>query len=58
MYPLIHKANSRGSVSLEHILFISAVLGIAGLVATFYNNIGNYLQNIDPSNSTFNTAPK
>ncbi|MCC6220221.1 MAG: hypothetical protein IT291_03160 [Deltaproteobacteria bacterium] len=39
-------AEVRGNLSLEHILFIVAVAGLAGAVATFYTDIGAWFGGI------------
>jgi uncharacterized protein (UPF0333 family) len=36
-----------GSLSLEHILFIGAVVLIAGGLGTFYTNLGDYFGNVN-----------
>ena len=36
----------RGSLSLEHILFIGAVVLITAGLATFYGNINTYFSNV------------
>jgi len=42
----------RGSLSLEHILFIGAVVLITAGLATFYGNINTYFANVG-----FNAPP-
>lgn len=36
----------RGSLSLEHILFIGAVVALSLGITAFYNNISNYFSNV------------
>lgn len=42
----------RGSLSLEQILFIAAVVGIGAGLTAFYGNISSYLSNVG-----FNAPP-
>jgi prolipoprotein diacylglyceryltransferase len=44
--------NERGSLSLEHILFIGAVVLIAAGLGTFYGRIGNYFNDINLGQAT------
>lgn len=39
--------HERGSLSLEHILFIGAVVLIAGGLGTFYTNLGDYFGGVN-----------
>jgi len=45
-------SGERGSLSLEHILFIGAVVLITAGLATFYGNINTYFANVG-----FNAPP-
>lgn len=45
-------SGERGSLSLEHILFIGAVVLITTGLGVFYNNINEYFRNVG-----FSTAP-
>ncbi len=38
--------DQKGNLSLEHILFIVAVAGLSGAVATFYTDIGSWFGGI------------
>jgi uncharacterized protein (UPF0333 family) len=44
--------DERGSLSLEHILFIGAVVLIAAGLGTFYGNISNYFTNVNLGDAT------
>jgi uncharacterized protein (UPF0333 family) len=44
--------DERGSLSLEHILFIGAVVLIAAGLGTFYGRIGNYFNDINLGQAT------
>lgn len=46
------KNDERGSLSLEHILFIGAVVLIAAGLGTFYGRIGNYFNDINLGQAT------
>jgi Flp pilus assembly pilin Flp len=46
------KTNERGSLSLEHILFIGAVVLIAAGLGTFYGNISTYFTNVNLGDAT------
>lgn len=35
--------NQKGSLALEHVLFIAAIVVASAAVVAFYNNIGGYL---------------
>ena len=48
------KSSERGSLSLEHILFIGAVVLITTGLATFYGNMNTYFSNIGFSASPTN----
>lgn len=41
-----NKSDERGSLSLEHVLFIGAVVLITVGLAAFYGNINNYFANV------------
>lgn len=38
--------NERGSLALEHILFIGAVVALSAGLFIFYNNLSDYFANI------------
>jgi uncharacterized protein (UPF0333 family) len=40
------KRNDRGSLSLEHILFIGAVILVATGLTTFYSRMSSYFTNV------------
>ncbi|HMO18326.1 MAG TPA: hypothetical protein PKA63_06395 [Oligoflexia bacterium] len=44
--------DERGSLSLEHILFIGAVVLIGAGLGAFYTNLGGYFQNVQLGNPT------
>ena len=46
------RISEKGSLSLEHILFIGAVVTMFAGVTIFYDNISNYFRNI-----TFSSSP-
>ena len=41
------KNNERGSLALEQILFIGAVVLLAAGLGAFYTNLGNYFSSFD-----------
>ena len=41
-----HRKDERGSLALEHILFITAVVVITGAIYSFYDQIATYFNNI------------
>ncbi len=45
-------SDERGSLSLEHILFIGAVVLIAAGLGAFYGRIGNYFNDINLGQAT------
>jgi hypothetical protein len=47
-----NSSGERGSLSLEHILFIGAVVLITTGLGVFYNNINDYFRTVG-----FSTAP-
>jgi len=52
--PLIRlcPGSERGSLALEHVLFIGAVVALSAGVFVFYDNLSNYFKNI-----TFASSP-
>ncbi|MCC6932466.1 MAG: hypothetical protein IT292_04335 [Deltaproteobacteria bacterium] len=45
---LKNKKNERGSLSLEQILFIGAVVGLAAGLGGFYGNLGEHFKTFNP----------
>lgn len=54
-------ASEQGSLALEHILFIGAIVALSAGLFIFYNNISNYFANIGfsapPTNLGGSAAP-
>lgn len=46
--------SQKGSLSLEQVLYIGAVVAISTGLFTFYGNISNYLENVGFSSSPSN----
>lgn len=40
------RVNERGSLALEHVLFIGAIVALSAGLFAFYNNISDYFANI------------
>ena len=51
------QARDEGSLSLENILFITAIAGIATFVTAFYSDLGQWFQGISLPESPDLTAP-
>ncbi len=40
------RVREKGSISLEYILFVVAVVAVSGGILAFYTNIGDWFENI------------
>ena len=44
MFLRLKENNEKGSLALEQILFIGAVIAISGAIAIYYNGLGDYFK--------------
>jgi hypothetical protein len=53
----LNKNEQRGSLALEQILFIGAIVAMSVGLFAFYNNMGNYFSSINPADiSSYNPS--
>ena len=46
LFHLRRPASEKGSLALEHVLFIGAVVALSAGVFIFYDNLSNYFKNV------------